>query len=97
MGYVAGDGVIGLSKLARLVHCFARRLQIQERMTGQIAAALMEHAGARGAGVIVKAEHACMSCRGVRQTDARMVTSAMLGVLRDDAQVQERLWRLADE
>lgn len=83
VGYLPGGRVIGLSKLARLVHCFARRLQVQERMTEQIASALMEHADALGAGVVVRGHHCCIGCRGVRQPDSEMVTSCMLGVMRD--------------
>ncbi|MEO6487756.1 MAG: GTP cyclohydrolase I [Thermoanaerobaculia bacterium] len=66
VGYLPGK-VVGISKLARLVHCYARRLQIQERLTRQIAAAIAEHLDARGTGVIVTAHHLCMGCRGVRQ------------------------------
>ena len=84
VGYLPGK-VVGISKLARLVHCFARRLQIQERMTRQIADAVQQHLGARGVGVIVRAQHLCMACRGVRQEETEMVTSAMLGTLRSDA------------
>lgn len=84
VGYLPGDRVIGLSKLARVVDVYARRLQVQERLTQQIADAIMDHGGARGAGVIVEATHACMSCRGARKPGARMVTSAMLGTLRED-------------
>lgn len=95
VGYVPGDKVVGLSKIARLVHCYARRLQIQERMTNQIADALMEHAGALGAGVIVRAHHACMGCRGVREPDAEMVTSCLLGVLRERPEARAELLELA--
>jgi len=84
VGYLPGK-VVGISKLARLVECFARRLQIQERMTRQIAEAVETHLDARGVGVIVRAHHLCMGCRGVRQPEAEMVTSAMLGTLRSDA------------
>lgn len=83
VAYIPNGRVVGLSKLARLVHCFARRLQVQERLTEQIATALMEHAKATGVGVILKAKHSCMGCRGVRQPDAEMVTSVMLGALRE--------------
>src|SRR5205807_218859 len=72
-------------KLARLVECFARRLQIQERMTRQIAEAIETHLEARGAAVILRAHHLCMGCRGVRQEETEMVTSCMLGTLRSDA------------
>jgi len=76
---------VGLSKLARLVHCYARRLQIQERMTAQIAGALMEQLNAAGVGVIVQAIHGCMTTRGVRVHGAQMVTSTMLGRFRENA------------
>lgn len=96
VGYVPGERVVGLSKLARLVECYARRLQIQERMTDQIATALMDHAGALGAGVIVRGHHSCMGCRGVRQASAEMVTSAMLGVMRDKPEARMELMELAN-
>lgn len=88
VGYLPGNGVVGLSKLARLVECFARRLQVQERMTRQIAEAIQIHLQAQGVGVVVRAHHSCMGCRGVRQQDAQMITSAMLGVFRDRAEVR---------
>jgi GTP cyclohydrolase I len=84
VGYLPGR-VVGISKLARLVECFARRLQIQERMTRQIAEAIETHLDARGVGVILRAHHLCMGCRGVRQEETEMVTSSMLGKLRSDA------------
>lgn len=83
VGYVPGDRIVGLSKLARLVDCYAHRLQVQERMTGQIADAINLHLHPQGVGVIVRARHSCMGCRGVRKPDAEMVTSSMLGVLRN--------------
>jgi GTP cyclohydrolase I len=84
VGYIPnGHRVVGLSKLARLVDCFARRLQVQERMTAQIANAIDEHLDAVGVGVVVQARHACMGCRGVRKPGAEMVTSALLGAMRD--------------
>ena len=86
-----GAGVVGLSKLARLVECFARRLQIQERMTSQIADALVEHLDPRGVAVIVKAKHSCMSCRGVLQPDSEMITSSMLGMFRDNPEARAEL------
>lgn len=76
-----GAGVVGLSKLARLVHCFARRLQVQERMTKQIVEALIEHLYPIGAGCVIEAQHSCMALRGVR-ADATMVTSELAGVFR---------------
>jgi GTP cyclohydrolase IA len=91
VGYLPGDGhVVGLSKFARLVDCYARRLQVQERMTEQIAEAIMKHTDAQAAGVVVEATHSCMSCRGVRKAHARMVTSSLQGsLLRDAAQRAE--------
>ena len=94
LGYLPGK-VVGISKLARLVHCYARRLQIQERMTRQIAAAIAEHLDARGVGVIVAAHHLCMGCRGVRQASTEMVTSSMLGTLRNDPVSRSEFLRLA--
>lgn len=77
-----GRKVVGLSKLARLVEAHARRLQIQERMTDDIAHDLEKHLCAAGVAVIVQATHSCMSCRGVRKAGASMITSSMLGVFR---------------
>lgn len=82
VGYLPRGKVVGLSKLARLVDIFARRLQIQERMTSEIAHALMDNTDAKSVAVVVDAHHACMSCRGVRKAGARMVTSAVLGEMR---------------
>ena len=83
VGYVPGERVVGLSKMARLVSCFARRLQVQERMTNEIAEAMQMHLQPEGVGVIINAHHSCMSCRGVRQQASNMVTSAMLGSMRE--------------
>jgi len=82
IGYLPGK-VVGLSKLARLVDCFSRRLQMQERMTRQIAEAIRENLEAPGVAVVVRARHSCLACRGVRKHGTEMVTSAMLGVFRD--------------
>lgn len=84
VGYIPTKSVVGISKLARLVDCFARRLQIQERLTSQIARAILEVLEPKGVGVVLKAKHACMGCRGVMKPDSDMVTSVMLGALRDD-------------
>jgi GTP cyclohydrolase I len=83
VGYLPGDRIVGLSKLARIVQTFARRLQVQERMTREIADAVTEHVHPRGAGVVVAAQHECMAVRGVKQPNAHMVTSALTGVFRD--------------
>jgi GTP cyclohydrolase I len=82
VAYLPGDRVVGLSKLARLVDCFARRLQIQERLTQQVAQSLMEHLNARGVATVVQASHGCMGCRGVKKEGAQMVTSAFEGEFR---------------
>jgi GTP cyclohydrolase I len=84
VGYLPGARIVGLSKLPRLVDAFSRRLQVQERLTVQIADTLMEHLGARAVGVIVRAEHGCMSSRGVRVHGSTTTTSAMRGLLADD-------------
>lgn len=84
VGYLPGDRILGLSKLARVVGFYARRLQVQERMTGQIADALRDALQPRGVGVVLEAEHLCMSIRGVRAPGTRTVTSALYGLLRDD-------------
>lgn len=83
VGYIPRK-VVGLSKIARLVDCFSRRLQIQERLTKQIAESLQEHLEAVGVAVVVSAEHSCMACRGVRKSGVSMITSSMLGVFRQD-------------
>lgn len=88
VGYLPNSGnasVVGLSKLARLVECYAKRLQIQERMAEQIADALDKYLEPRGVGVILRATHFCMACRGVRQRNAQMVTSVFRGELRNNA------------
>ena len=79
IGYLPNGRIVGISKLARLVDCFARRLQIQERMTAQIAAAIMDVLDARGVYVMCEATHFCMTSRGIRKQDAGMVTSAIRG------------------
>ena len=95
VGYLPGK-VVGISKLARLVNCFARRLQIQERLTRQIADAIETHLEARGVAVVVRAHHLCMGCRGVKQPGTDMITSAMRGVLRSDAVARSEFLRLID-
>jgi GTP cyclohydrolase I len=93
VGYVPQVAIVGLSKLARLVECFARRLQVQERLTDQIAQALMLHLKPRGAAVVIEATHSCMAYRGARQPDAIMRTSALLGVMREP-EVRAEFFRL---
>jgi GTP cyclohydrolase I len=85
VAYLPADRVVGLSKLARLVEGFARRPQIQERLTSQIADTLMTELDAKGALVVVEAEHMCMKIRGVNQAESSMVTSAVRGVFKTNA------------
>jgi GTP cyclohydrolase IA len=85
VGYLPGERILGLSKLARVVELFARRPQVQERLTQQIADWLQDHVAPRGLGVVVEAEHLCMTVRGVRASGASTVTSALHGQLRADA------------
>lgn len=85
VGYIPSGRITGLSKIARLVDLYARRPQVQERMTTQIADALVEILAPAGVIVIVECEHLCMSMRGVRKAEARTVTSAVRGILRDPA------------
>jgi GTP cyclohydrolase I len=94
VGYLPGERIIGLSKLARVVELFARELQIQERMTMQIAAWLEEQLAPRGVGVVVEAEHLCMSLRGVQKLGARTATSALRGLVRDDARTRQEFLAL---
>jgi len=82
VGYIPGGKVIGVSKIARLVDMYARRLQIQERLTEQIAHAINDAIGAHGVGVTIHARHLCMAMRGVEKTDSLMVTSSVLGSFR---------------
>jgi GTP cyclohydrolase IA len=94
IGYLPGARILGLSKLARVLELFARDLQVQERLTQQVADWLQEHLAPRGVGVVVEAEHLCMSLRGVRAPGARTVTSALHGVLRSDARSRAEFFAL---
>jgi GTP cyclohydrolase I len=85
VGYLPGDRILGLSKLARVVELFAYRAQVQERLTKQVADWLDVHLQPRGVGVVVEAEHMCMTLRGVQAVGSRTVTSTLLGTLRSDA------------
>jgi GTP cyclohydrolase IA len=85
VGYLPGDRILGLSKLARVVELFARRVQVQERLTKQVADWLQAQLRPRGVGVVIEAEHMCMSLRGVQAAGTRSVTSTLLGALRTDA------------
>ena len=94
VGYLPGERIIGLSKLARVVERFARGLQVQERLTTQIAGWLEETLAPRGVGVVIEAEHLCMSLRGVQKPGARTVTSALHGLVRDDSRTREEFLSL---
>nr|WP_312860375.1 GTP cyclohydrolase I FolE [Pseudonocardia bannensis] len=94
IGYLPGARILGLSKLARVVELFARDLQVQERLTQQVADRLQEDLGPKGVGVVIEAEHLCMSLRGVRATGSRTVTSALHGVLREDARSRQEFFAL---
>jgi len=95
VGYTPRGRVVGISKLARVVDAFARRLQIQERMTAQIAGAIEEALQPEGVGVVLKAVHHCMSARGVHKSGVEMVTSRMLGSYRDDPETRKEFLRIA--
>jgi GTP cyclohydrolase IA len=95
VGYLPGDRILGLSKLARVVGLFARDLQTQERLTTQVAGWLTEQLAPRGAGVVVDAEHLCMTVRGVQAPGARTVTSALRGRIRDDPRTRAEFLALA--
>ena len=94
VGYIPGGRILGLSKLARVVELFARRLQVQERLTQQVADWLDERLAPRGVGVVLEAEHLCMSLRGVRAQGSRTTTSALHGLLRDDARTRQEFFSL---
>ena len=88
VAYLPGERIVGLSKLARVVESFSRDLQVQERLTMQVASWLEDTLRPRGVGVVLEAEHMCMSLRGVRKPGSRTVTSALRGRLRDDARTR---------
>ena len=95
VGYLPGDRILGLSKLARVVELFAHGAQVQERLTKQVADWLDDHLRPRGVGVVIEAEHLCMSLRGVQATGARTLTSTLLGMLRDDGRSRAEFFALA--
>ena len=94
IGYIAENKVYGVSKLARLVDCFARRLQVQERLTQQIASCLMKPINAEGVGVVIEAHHLCMMMRGVTKQNSKMLTSAMLGTFRSEIATRNEFLKL---
>ncbi|WP_328998538.1 GTP cyclohydrolase I FolE [Kribbella sp. NBC_00709] len=94
VGYLPGDRILGLSKLARVVELFARDFQVQERLTKQVADWLQDHLDPKGVGVVIEAEHQCMSLRGVRATGSRTVTSSLQGILRDNPSSRQEFFAL---
>lgn len=95
IAYIPSGHILGLSKLPRLVEVFARRLQVQERLTAQIADAVQEVLNPRGVGVVIEAMHLCMMMRGVEKQNSKTITSALLGSFRDDAKTRDEFLRLA--
>ena len=94
IGYIPNGKVFGLSKLARLVDLYARRLQIQERLTEQISQVVMDSIGAQGVGVMIEAKHLCMMMRGVEKQNSEMITSSVIGTFRASAATREEFFAL---
>ncbi|GIH63096.1 GTP cyclohydrolase I FolE [Microbispora siamensis] len=94
VGYLPGNRILGLSKLARVVEHFARRPQVQERLTKQVADWISDRLRPAGVGVVIEAEHTCMTLRGVRAVGSTTVTSTLLGVLREDARSRQEFFTL---
>jgi len=94
VGYLPNDRVVGISKLARVVHGFARRLQIQEKLTAEIAEAIQDILKPKGVGVVIVSEHSCMTMRGVNTPGSRLTTSSLLGVVRDDPRTRQEFFDL---
>ena len=95
VGYLPGERILGLSKLARVVELFAHRAQVQERLTKQVAGWLDTHLHPRGVGVVIEAEHMCMTLRGVQAVGSRTVTSTLLGAVREDARTRAEFLAVA--
>lgn len=96
VAYLPKGRVIGVSKLARIVDVYARRLQIQERLTQQVTAAIGKHLEPRGAACVIEASHFCMRCRGVGKQNSTMVTSSLTGAFRDFSEVRSEFFRLIE-
>ena len=94
VGYLPGNRIMGLSKLARVVDHYARSLQVQERLTTQVAGWLQRELEPKGVGVVIEAEHLCMSLRGVQKQGATIVTSALHGLVRDDSRTRQEFLAL---
>ena len=91
IAYLPTDSVVGISKLARVLHGYARRLQVQERLTAEVAQCIWDKLKPEGVAVVIEASHACMTARGVRTPGVSMVTSRMMGVFRDDERSREEV------
>ena len=94
VGYLPADRVVGISKLARVLHGYARRLQIQERLTAEVAQCIWNHLEPRGVAVVIDANHSCMTARGVRTPGVSMVTSRVMGIFRSDHRSREEVLKL---
>jgi GTP cyclohydrolase I len=97
VGYLPTNRVVGISKLARVVNGFSRRMQIQEKLTAEIAEAIQEVLQPQGVGVIIEAEHSCMTMRGVNTPGSNLITSRLMGVIRDDPRTRDEFLRIARE
>jgi GTP cyclohydrolase I len=95
VGYLPSNRVVGISKLSRVVNAFSRRLQIQEKLTAEIAEAINDILQPQGVGVMIEAEHSCMTMRGVNTPGSNLVTSRLMGVMRDDPRTREEFLKLA--
>ena len=96
VGYLPRNKVVGISKLARVVEAFARRFQVQEKMTAQIANCISDVLNPKGVGVVIEAVHQCMTTRGIHKTDVSMVTSQMVGTFRKDARTRAEFLQMID-
>ena len=94
IAYLPKDKVVGISKLARVLHGFARRLQVQERLTAQVADCVWEHLKPQGVAVVIEASHACMTARGVRTPGVMMITSRVMGTFRRDEKSRQEVLKL---
>ena len=96
VGYIPNNKVVGISKLARVVEAFARRFQVQEKMTAQVANCIWDVLAPKGVGVVIEASHQCMTTRGVHKSNVSMVTSRMLGLFRTDARTRAEFLQMLD-